>query len=62
MALTYTAIFVAVVADYEAWRMGEMDKDPFTTLHPFIGTFNGGLMMIVKIILWSAVGITYLKS
>ncbi|UCE96682.1 MAG: hypothetical protein JSV51_03560 [Candidatus Bathyarchaeota archaeon] len=62
LALTYTALFVSVAVDYEAWRLSEMDKDPFITLQPFIGTFEGGLMMIIGIILWVAVGIIYLKS
>ncbi|UCE96647.1 MAG: hypothetical protein JSV51_03365 [Candidatus Bathyarchaeota archaeon] len=62
IALTYTALLVTIAINYEAWRLSEMDKDPFITLQPFIGTFEGGLMMIIGVILWSAVGIIYLKS
>lgn len=60
--LIYTIVFVIEIADYEAWRMVEMDKNPYKTPHPFVGTFHGGLMTVILVTMWCTVGVAYLQN
>lgn len=39
-----------------------MDKNPYKTPHPFVGTFHGGLMTVILVTMWCTVGVAYLQN
>lgn len=59
-ALIYTAVFVVAMSDYEAWRIAEMNANPYMDPHPFVGTLHGGLMTVIGLTMWCMVGVIYL--
>jgi hypothetical protein len=60
--LTATAVLVAVAADYEAWRLAEMDRNPFITAPPFGGTFRGGLMTVATAAVWGVASLAWVSG